>query len=310
MNQQKMSPVQIIFSVNTIFIILLIVGAFVSLITRDSLREVIENNLGQEGFLFYAAAAVYNILFIFAAMLIILYFRNLILLNHDYFYYSDIWEHEAISLQNLNEVDEKLKTAEKGKEFGEVTKIGERVDIDDYPYHPCFMFNRERKKEYKNHLIRMSLRFYILQAETQKDIFSEIRAEEVNFLREKTEHEVYSLLDFIASAAPSLGFLGTIIGIVGVFSKVTGMGFNIAAIAAPMTTALITTLVGLIIKFFAELIIHANQEKVEKIFAVVYQRSIGLVSEAFRLTRQEKSESGMNKAVIETAKETITENSL
>lgn len=60
-----------------------------------------------------------------------------------------------------------------------------------------------------------------------------------------------SLMATIAGAAPMIGFLGTVIGMVDVFTKIRLEGNTIDSLAGGMMTALITTIFGLIVGVLA-----------------------------------------------------------
>lgn len=60
-----------------------------------------------------------------------------------------------------------------------------------------------------------------------------------------------SFLATSAGAAPMLGFLGTVIGMVGVFNSIKVNGPDLAAMGGDMMLAMITTVVGLIVGIIA-----------------------------------------------------------
>ncbi|MCC6907934.1 MAG: MotA/TolQ/ExbB proton channel family protein [Phycisphaerales bacterium] len=73
-----------------------------------------------------------------------------------------------------------------------------------------------------------------------KDAIEEAGAEEVARLYRKTD-----ALGLIGSIAPMLGLLGTVIGMVGAFSTISSSGARPELLAADISKALITTLMGL-----------------------------------------------------------------
>lgn len=73
-----------------------------------------------------------------------------------------------------------------------------------------------------------------------KDAIEEAGAEEVARLYRRTD-----ALGLIGSLAPMLGLLGTVIGMVGAFSTISNVGARPELLAADISKALITTLMGL-----------------------------------------------------------------
>ncbi|MFN8776488.1 MAG: MotA/TolQ/ExbB proton channel family protein [Flavobacteriales bacterium] len=77
-----------------------------------------------------------------------------------------------------------------------------------------------------------------------------------------------------AGAAPMLGFLGTVIGMVGVFNSIKVNGPDLAAMGGDMMLAMITTVVGLIVGIIA---FFAYNTLVSRIGKVIHQMEASAV---------------------------------
>ena len=87
-----------------------------------------------------------------------------------------------------------------------------------------------------------------------------------------------STLATIAGAAPMLGFLGTVIGMMNVFSTMRGKGsVSVEAISGGTYEAMITTIVGLIVGIIAYMAYNHLVSRVSKVIHKMEARSIEFI---------------------------------
>jgi biopolymer transport protein ExbB len=92
--------------------------------------------------------------------------------------------------------------------------------------------------------------------------------------------EVYNLernistLATIAGAAPMIGFLGTVIGMVDVFHTIRNEGNTLDNLAGGMMFAMLTTIVGLVVGILAYMAYNYLVSRVSKVINRMQARSI------------------------------------
>ena len=78
--------------------------------------------------------------------------------------------------------------------------------------------------------------------------------------------------------APSLGFLGTVIGMVMAFDRIQQVGdINPTTVAAGMKVALITTIFGIIVALILQLFYNYILSKIEHLVSQMEESSITLL---------------------------------
>ncbi|MBM96794.1 MAG: biopolymer transporter ExbB [Oceanospirillaceae bacterium] len=103
-------------------------------------------------------------------------------------------------------------------------------------------------------------------------------------IEEVASHEIHemerflSALGTIAAVAPLMGLLGTVIGMISVFSEIMIQGTGQAAVlAGGISEALVTTAAGLIIAIPALICYRTLQRRVDEIVVFMEQEAIKLV---------------------------------
>lgn len=88
-----------------------------------------------------------------------------------------------------------------------------------------------------------------------------------------------ALLATVAGAAPMIGFLGTVIGMISTFHamKISDAGVEIAALSGGIMQAMITTVAGLIIGIIAYIAYNTLVVKVDKVVHRMEARSIEFI---------------------------------
>lgn len=88
-----------------------------------------------------------------------------------------------------------------------------------------------------------------------------------------------ALLATVAGAAPMIGFLGTVIGMIATFHamKISDAGVEIAALSGGIMQAMITTVAGLIIGIIAYIAYNTLVVKVDKVVHRMEARSIEFI---------------------------------
>jgi len=88
-----------------------------------------------------------------------------------------------------------------------------------------------------------------------------------------------ALLATVAGAAPMIGFLGTVIGMISTFHamKISDAGVEIAALSGGIMQAMITTVTGLIIGIIAYIAYNTLVVKVDKVVHRMEARSIEFI---------------------------------
>ena len=90
------------------------------------------------------------------------------------------------------------------------------------------------------------------------------------------------LLAAMGTIAPLLGLLGTVTGIITLFTVITEVGTNDARVlAGGISEALITTETGLIIAIPVMVLHGLLSEKIEKVTSALYVQSISLMNQIF-----------------------------
>ena len=90
------------------------------------------------------------------------------------------------------------------------------------------------------------------------------------------------LLAAMGTIAPLLGLLGTVTGIITLFTVITEVGTNDARVlAGGISEALITTETGLIIAIPVMILHGLLSEKIEKVTSALYVQSISLLNQIF-----------------------------
>ncbi|MBP9722285.1 MAG: MotA/TolQ/ExbB proton channel family protein [Gammaproteobacteria bacterium] len=97
-----------------------------------------------------------------------------------------------------------------------------------------------------------------------------------------------SALGIIATISPLLGLLGTVVGMIQVFSVITEQGVNNAnSMASGIATALITTAVGLIIAIPSLAFYRSFQRRLDEIAHRLQYESIKLVDNVKSMLKQQ-----------------------
>ena len=87
-----------------------------------------------------------------------------------------------------------------------------------------------------------------------------------------------SWITLFISIAPSLGFLGTVIGMIGAFDAIEAAGdISPNVVAGGMKVALITTVAGLIVAIILQLFYNYIVSKIDSIVVAMEDASISLV---------------------------------
>ena len=114
----------------------------------------------------------------------------------------------------------------------------------------------------------------LIGLENRKQPVSEIR----QYVEDQGQYEVrflekgMGLLETIAGIAPLMGLLGTVIGIIKVFSKIEEVGLNDpGAFSGGISEALITTAVGLVIGIIVLVAYNLLTKKAENLVAEIEQ---------------------------------------
>jgi biopolymer transport protein ExbB len=95
--------------------------------------------------------------------------------------------------------------------------------------------------------------------------------------------EIYNLernVSFLATAsgaAPMLGFLGTVIGMVGVFNSIKVNGPDLAMMGGDMMLAMITTVVGLIVGIIAYVAYNTLVSRIGKVIHKMEARAVEFI---------------------------------
>jgi biopolymer transport protein ExbB len=90
------------------------------------------------------------------------------------------------------------------------------------------------------------------------------------------------LLAAMGTIAPLLGLLGTVTGIITLFTVITEVGTNDARVlAGGISEALVTTETGLIIAIPVMILHGLLSEKIEKITSELYVQSTSLMNKVF-----------------------------
>lgn len=90
------------------------------------------------------------------------------------------------------------------------------------------------------------------------------------------------VLEVVASVAPLLGLLGTVLGLVDVFQVITKMGVGqTSAFAGGIAKALITTVVGLIIAIPSLISYRYFSKKVENLVLVMEKEASNLINRIY-----------------------------
>ncbi|MFY7971149.1 MAG: MotA/TolQ/ExbB proton channel family protein [Flavobacteriales bacterium] len=95
--------------------------------------------------------------------------------------------------------------------------------------------------------------------------------------------EIYNLernISFLATAAgaaPMLGFLGTVIGMVGVFNSIKQNGPDLASMGGDMMLAMITTVVGLIVGIIAYVAYNTLVSRIGKVIHKMEARAVEFI---------------------------------
>jgi biopolymer transport protein ExbB len=104
------------------------------------------------------------------------------------------------------------------------------------------------KEKMKKDSIQGSIFFSILEEKVKSKSILRLRAEEIGRYEINRLEKFLTLLGTIASVSPILGLLGTVMGMISVFSNLLDSGSNaIAPLAGGIAEALVTTAAGLII---------------------------------------------------------------
>jgi biopolymer transport protein ExbB len=86
-----------------------------------------------------------------------------------------------------------------------------------------------------------------------------------------------SFLATSAGAAPMLGFLGTVIGMVGVFNSIKVNGPDLGAMGGDMMLAMITTVVGLIVGIIAFVSYNTLVGRIGKVIHKMEARAVEFI---------------------------------
>jgi biopolymer transport protein ExbB len=95
--------------------------------------------------------------------------------------------------------------------------------------------------------------------------------------------EIYNLeknVSFLATssgAAPMLGFLGTVIGMVGVFRSIQVNGPDLASMGGDMMLAMITTVVGLIVGIISYVAYNTLVARIGKVIHKMEARAVEFI---------------------------------
>lgn len=91
-----------------------------------------------------------------------------------------------------------------------------------------------------------------------------------------------SLLAAIGSIAPLLGLLGTVTGIITLFTVITEVGTNDARVlAGGISEALVTTEAGLVIAIPVMILHGLLSEKIDRVISEFYVQSMSLLNKIF-----------------------------
>ena len=108
---------------------------------------------------------------------------------------------------------------------------------------------------------------------------SDIKAaiENVGKLEIYTLEKYVSFLATSAGAAPMLGFLGTVIGMVGVFNSIKVNGPDLTSMGGDMMLAMITTVVGLIVGIIAFVAYNTLVGRIGKVIHKMEARAVEFI---------------------------------
>lgn len=104
-----------------------------------------------------------------------------------------------------------------------------------------------------------------------------------------------SSLGTIASISPLLGLLGTVFGMIDIFTVITTQGGNqnVSALAGGIAEALITTAAGLIVAIPTFIFFRHFQRRVDELVSMMEQEALKLV-EVFHGEREMVGQNGQN----------------
>lgn len=113
-------------------------------------------------------------------------------------------------------------------------------------------------------------------------------------------------ISLCVALAPSLGFLGTIIGMIEAFDRIQAAGdISATVVAGGIKVALLTTLVGLIVAMVLQVFMNFILTRIEALTSEMEDASISLIDAVVAYEERNKSFGSFSSASAETAAPTI-----